>query len=154
MLRTLQVTNSKNEIDSMNLFSNNSNRVEFHVGQSNATNKCAVLRYNVNPTSLSFGFYKLNNIMNLDPNSNLSVNGNIISPTITSINSSLDSKAPLSHTHSISDITNLQTTLNTKAPLSHTHTSSDITDIETNKKFYHLRHTKHMIILNFLSRRR
>ena len=51
---TLQVTNSKNVIDTMDLFSNNSNRVELHVGQSNASNKCAVLQYNVNPVSLGF----------------------------------------------------------------------------------------------------
>ena len=139
---TLQVKNSKNAIDTMDLFSNNnSNRVEFHVGQSNASNKCAVLQYNVNPVSLGFGFYGHNNIMNLDSNSNLSVNGTITSPTITSIISSLDSKAPISHTHSISEVSNLQTSLDSKASLNHnhdstysainhTHSSNDITDLD------------------------
>lgn len=102
---TLQVTNSKNVIDAIDLFSNNSNRVEFHVGQSNTTDKCAVIQYNVNPVSLGFGFFNHNNLMTLDPNGNLSTTGTITSPTITSINTSLDSKAPLEHTHSYNDLT-------------------------------------------------
>jgi len=128
---TLQVTNSKSVIDTMDLFSINSYRVEFYIGQSNVYNKCAVLQYNVNPVSLGFRFFNHNNIMNLDPNENLTVNGTITSPTITSINSSLDSKSPLSHTHSISDVSNCQTTLDGKASSSHTHITSDVTDIQT-----------------------
>ncbi len=138
---TLQVTNSKSVIDAIDLFSNNSNRVEFHVGQSNTTDKCAVLQYNVNPVSLGFGFFNHNDIMNLDPNGNLSINGTITSPTITTINNAIDGKAPLSHTHSISEVSNLQTSLDSKASLNHnhdstysainhTHSSNDITDLD------------------------
>lgn len=111
---TLQVTNSKSVIDTMDLFSNNSNRVEFHVGRSNTSNKCAVIQYNVNPVSLGFGFYNNNDIMNLDTNGNLSVNGTITSPTITTINNAIDGKAPLSHTHSSNDITDLDNAIDTR----------------------------------------
>lgn len=86
---TLQVTNSKNVIDTMDLFSNNSNRVELHVGQSNASNKCAVLQYNVNPVSLGFGFYSHNDIMNLDPNGNLSVSGKLTTASDATVNGNL-----------------------------------------------------------------
>lgn len=87
---TLQVTNSKNAIDVMDLFSNNnSNRVEFHVGQSNASKKCAVIQYNVNPVSLSFGFYSHNDIMNLDPNGNLSVSGKLTTASDATVNGNI-----------------------------------------------------------------
>jgi hypothetical protein len=50
---------------------------------------------------------------------------------ITNLQTSLDGKAPTSHTHTIANITNLQTTLDGKAPTSHTHVIGDITNLQT-----------------------
>ena len=50
---------------------------------------------------------------------------------ITNLQSTLDGKAPTSHSHAISDITNLQTTLDGKAPTSHTHAIADVTNLQS-----------------------
>ena len=46
------------------------------------------------------------------------------------IQTQLNNKASLNHTHTIANITNLQTTLNGKANTSHTHTIANITDLQ------------------------
>jgi hypothetical protein len=50
---------------------------------------------------------------------------------ITNLQTTLDGKAPTSHTHTIANITNLQTTLDGKAPTSHNHAIADITNLQT-----------------------
>ena len=47
-----------------------------------------------------------------------------------SLQSSIDGKANVGHTHAISEITNLQSTLNGKANASHTHTISQINNLQ------------------------
>ena len=49
--------------------------------------------------------------------------------TTTALTEGLAGKANKSHTHAISDVTNLQNTLNNKAAVTHTHTVSQITDL-------------------------
>ena len=49
----------------------------------------------------------------------------------TDLQTALNGKASLSHTHNISNIIGLQTALNGKASLSHTHTISNITGLQT-----------------------
>lgn len=50
---------------------------------------------------------------------------------VANLQTELDSKASLSHTHAIADVTNLQTELNSKASTSHTHTIANITGLQT-----------------------
>lgn len=50
---------------------------------------------------------------------------------VTNLQSSLDGKAALSHTHSIADVTSLQSTLDSKAALSHAHTISQVTGLQS-----------------------
>lgn len=61
----------------------------------------------------------------------LGAGGNVTLPInisdVTNLQSSLDGKSPLVHTHIIADTTGLQTALNGKAPTSHTHDGADIT---------------------------
>ena len=128
----IKIINNNSSNHPLRILSQNSSSVQIQVGKRTGyANECAIIQYNLSGPTLGFGFWHSNNIMTLDPSGNLSTTGTITSPTITSINSSLDSKASLSHTHSISDISNLQTTLDAKAPISHTHTTSNITDIQT-----------------------
>jgi len=49
---------------------------------------------------------------------------------ITNLQDTLDGKASTSHNHSINDITNLQDTLNGKASTSHEHSINDITNLQ------------------------
>jgi hypothetical protein len=51
--------------------------------------------------------------------------------TIVNLQTSLDNKAPTSHTHSIADVTGLQTALDGKAASSHAHSASAISDSTT-----------------------
>jgi len=48
----------------------------------------------------------------------------------TTITNALAGKAPVTHTHSVSDVTNLQTTLDGKAATSHTHAISEVTNLQ------------------------
>jgi hypothetical protein len=61
----------------------------------------------------------------------LGAGGNVTLPInisdVTNLQSSLDGKAALVHTHIIADVTGLQTSLNGKAPTTHTHDAADIT---------------------------
>jgi len=52
-------------------------------------------------------------------------------PTWTEITSKPSTFAPSAHSHPISDVTNLQTTLDGKAAVSHTHTATDISNSTT-----------------------
>lgn len=53
---------------------------------------------------------------------------NYLDGVTSNIQDQISGRAPLSHTHSISDTTGLQTALDGKATSSHTHTKSEITD--------------------------
>ena len=104
------------------------------LGRSESKDDSAVIwyRHNTTPHSLGFTFYgNANDLMNLDTSGNVSITGNITSPTITNLQSSLDGKADEIHTHAISDVVNLQTELDDKADVSHTHSISDITNLQT-----------------------
>lgn len=50
---------------------------------------------------------------------------------ITGLQTALDGKAASSHTHAIGDVTNLQTALDGKAASSHTHAIADVTGLQT-----------------------
>lgn len=50
---------------------------------------------------------------------------------ITGLQTALDSKAAVSHTHVIGDVTGLQTALDGKAAVSHTHTIANVTGLQT-----------------------
>lgn len=52
-------------------------------------------------------------------------------PTVTGLQTALDSKAAATHTHAISDVTGLQAALDAKAALSHTHTIANVTGLQT-----------------------
>jgi hypothetical protein len=51
--------------------------------------------------------------------------------SITSLQTTLDGKAPTVHTHVIADVTNLQTTLDGKAASVHTHSIANVTGLQT-----------------------
>lgn len=71
----------------------------------------------------------------IDGKANLShthdiVNITNLQNTLDTMQATLDSKAPAQHTHTIANITDLQTILDGKAAVSHTHTSANITDLQ------------------------
>lgn len=55
---------------------------------------------------------------------------NYLDGVTSNIQDQISGRAPLSHTHSISDTTGLQSALDNKAESSHTHTKSEITDFD------------------------
>ena len=74
---TLQIYNSKDAIDVLDMLSNNSERVELHLGTRNAKNNCAVMWYNLNPKYLGLGFYSNMDLFKLDTSGNTSISGNL-----------------------------------------------------------------------------
>jgi len=63
------------------------NSTNFHMGNSESTNNCAVLRFikNESPKYLGLGFFNNDDKMKIDTNGNVNITGNISSPTITDI---------------------------------------------------------------------
>ena len=91
---TFRVSNSKGAIDAFDVFSDSNDRVEFHLGKSNAALNCAIIQYDVNPKSLGFGFYNNNALMTLDTNGNLSIIGAINGAIVGPIDSSITPTVP------------------------------------------------------------
>lgn len=63
--------------------------------------------------------------------SDVSVGAAIVQSKIANLVSDLASKAPLIHTHTVSDITGLQSELDSKATLGHSHTIAHVTDLQS-----------------------